>query len=279
MSRCGLDFGTSNSAVALPTGEVLLVEHQSRLSRSVLFFPEDTVEVLAGGGAIERYLEDNAGRFIQSMKTWLPSTTFTRTQIRNRTLLLEELIAIFLRSLRVQASASLSTELDEVVMGRPARFSVDPKADAFAQERLRKAAELAGFQKVSFVIEPIAAALTYEATLKSDELVLVADFGAGTSDLTLMWLGPGRRVKGDRRADVVASGGVYVGGDRFDAAIMKHKLLPYFGQGSTYLVGMKRMPMPTYVLSRLLSWHEMSLIRERSTRELIDQMLKIVHQA
>jgi hypothetical chaperone protein len=79
---CGLDFGTSNSAIALATGEVLRLEHQARLSRSVLFFPEDTLDVLAGGTAIERYLEDNAGRFIQSMKTWLPSTTFTRTQIR-----------------------------------------------------------------------------------------------------------------------------------------------------------------------------------------------------
>lgn len=277
VSVCGLDFGTSNSAVALPTGEVLRLEHpaaQPRLSRSVLFFPEDTQEVLAGGGAIERYLEDNAGRFIQSMKTWLPSTTFTRTQIRSRTLLLEDLISLFLRSLRTRAGEALGSELTEVVLGRPARFSVDPKADAFAEARLRKAAELAGFQKVSFVIEPIAAALAYEATLTRDELVLVADFGAGTSDLTLMWLGPSRRVKGDRRADVVASSGVYVGGDRFDAAIMKHKLLPYFGQGSTYEVGFKRMPIPTYVLGRLLSWNEMSLIREKSTRELIDLMLK-----
>lgn len=272
--RCGLDFGTSNSAVALATGEVLKLDHSSRLSRSVLFFPEDSQEVLTGGGAIERYLEDNAGRFIQSMKTWLPSTTFTRTQIRSRTLLLEELIAIFIRDLRGRASQALGHELDEVVMGRPARFSRDPKADAFAQARLHKAAELAGFKSVSFVIEPIAAALTYEATLERDELVLVADFGAGTTDLTLMWLGPGRRQKGDRRADVVASSGVYVGGDRFDAAIMKHKLLPYFGQGSTYEIGFKRMPIPTYVLGRLLSWNEMSLIRERSTRELIDQMLK-----
>ena len=123
MSRCGVDFGTSNSAVALPTGEVLRLEQESRLSRSVLFFPEDTLEVLAGGAAIERYLEDNAGRFIQSMKTWLPSSTFTRTQIRNRTLLLEELIAIFLRSLRTRASESLGTELTEVVRGRPALSS------------------------------------------------------------------------------------------------------------------------------------------------------------
>ncbi len=277
MTACGLDFGTSNSAVALATGEVILLDPKAvapRLSRSVLFFPEETTETLAGSEAIDRYLQDNAGRFIQSMKTWLPSTSFTRTQIRSRMLTLEELIATFLRSLRTQASQSSGLELDEVVLGRPARFSVDPKADAFAENRLRKAAELAGFRKVSFVIEPIAAALAYEASLTRDEQVLVVDFGAGTTDFTLMRLGPSHRSRGDRRADVIASTGVYVGGDRFDAAIMKHKLLKYFGQGTTYEVGFKKMPIPTYVLGRLSSWNEMSLIREKSTRELIDMMLK-----
>ena len=277
MTVCGLDFGTSNSAVALPSGEVLRIDplaESPRLFRSVLFFPEETKETLAGHEAIERYQEDNSGRFIQSMKTWLPSTSFSRTTIRNSAFSLEELIAVFLRRVREQAAKVHGSSITEVVLGRPAQFSPNPETDAFAQERLRKGAELAGFESVRFLIEPIAAALTYEATLKRDELVLVADFGAGTTDLTLMWLGPSRRVTSNRRADVVASAGVYVGGDRFDAAIMKHKLLPYFGQGSTYLVGMKRMPMPTYVLSRLLSWHEMSLIRERSTRELIEQMLK-----
>ncbi|MBK7862511.1 MAG: Hsp70 family protein [Archangiaceae bacterium] len=276
MPSCGLDFGTSNSAVALSTGEVLRIEPAAdapRLSRSVLFFPEETTETLTGGEAIERYLQDNAGRFIQSMKTWLPSASFTRTQIRNRTLSLEELIAIFVRSIRKRASEAAGVELDEVVCGRPARFSQDPAADAFAEQRLRKAAELAGFRKVTFVIEPIAAALAYEAGLSRDEQVLVVDFGAGTTDLTLMRLGPSHRGGGDRRADVIASTGLYVGGDRFDAAIMKHKLLKYFGQGTTYAVGFKRMPIPTYVLGRLQSWHEMSLIREKSTRELIDMML------
>jgi hypothetical chaperone protein len=277
MTACGLDFGTSNSAVALATGEVLQLDRaadQPKLSRSVLFFPEETGETLAGGEAIERYLQDNAGRFIQSMKTWLPSTRFTRTQIRNRTLTLEDLIGTFLRNLRAQAGRASGLELDEVVLGRPARFSADPKTDAFAEQRLRRAAELAGFRKVSFVIEPIAAALAYEATLTRDEQVLVVDFGAGTTDFTLMKLGPSRRFKGDRRADVIASAGVYVGGDRFDAAIMKHKLLKYFGQGSTYEVGFKKMPIPTYVLGRLSSWNEMSLIREKSTRELIEMMLR-----
>ncbi|MBL8951999.1 MAG: Hsp70 family protein [Myxococcaceae bacterium] len=277
MPACGLDFGTSNSAVALASGEVLRLEPSTdspRLSRSVLFFPEETTETLTGAEAIERYLQDNSGRFIQSMKTWLPATSFARTQIRNRTLALEELIAIFLRRLRQQASAASGTELDEVVMGRPARFSTDLEIDRFAEQRLRKAAELSGFKKVSFVIEPIAAALAYESTLTRDEQVLVIDFGAGTTDLTLMRLGPSHRVHPDRRVDVVASSGLYVGGDRFDAAIMKHKLLKYFGQGTTYAVGFKRMPIPTYVMSRLLSWHEMSLIREKSTRELIELMLK-----
>ncbi len=277
MSVCGLDFGTSNTAIALPSGEVLRIEplaDSPRVFRSVLFFPEETRETLAGHQAIERYQEDNAGRFIQSMKTWLPSSSFTRTTIRNSGFSLEELIAVFLRKVREQGSAAHGSPMTQVVLGRPAQFSAEPEVDAFAQERLRKAAELAGFESVRFLIEPIAAALTYEATLVRDELVLVADFGAGTTDLTVMWLGPSHRANANRRVDVIASGGVYVGGDRFDAAIMKHTLLKYFGQGSTYEIGMKRMPMPTYVLSRLLSWHEMSLIRERSTRELIDQMLK-----
>lgn len=279
MATCGLDFGTSNSAVALPSGEVLRIDPgaaQPRLFRTVLFFPEDTNEVLAGFEAIERYLDDNAGRFIQSMKTWLPATSFTRTQLRNRVLSLEDLIAIFLRRVRTVASELVGEDVNGVVLGRPARFSRTPAADAFAEERLRKAAELAGFSSVSMLIEPIAAALAYEASLKTDEVVLVADFGAGTSDLTVMHLGPSRRGQGERRGDVVASAGVYVGGDRFDSAIMKHKLLPYFGMGSTYDPGQasKRMDMPPYVLSRLLSWNEMSLIREKKTRELIDLMLK-----
>lgn len=279
MASCGVDFGTSNSAVALPNGEVLRIDltaAQPKLFRTVLFFPEDTAEVLAGNEAIERYQEDNAGRFIQSMKTWLPASSFTRTQLRGRTLSLEELIAVFLRRVRTVAAEAAGTEFDDVVLGRPARFSADPKIDAFAEERLKKAGELAGFTNIRFVIEPIAAALAYEARLERDEVVLVADFGAGTTDLTVMRLGPSRREKKDRREDVVASSGVYVGGDRFDAAIMKSKLFPHFGHGSTYLptITGKRMEMPTYVSSRLLSWNEMSLIREKKTRELIEMMLK-----
>lgn len=276
MASCGLDFGTSNSTVALPSGQALPIDPQApspRLFRSVLFFPEEAESVLAGFAAIEEYLERSEGRFIQSVKGWLPSTSFSATQIRNKAYKLEDLVALLLRRIREAAEAAAGTTLEEVTLGRPAVFSPDAAADANAEARLRRAAELAGFRDIRFLIEPIAAALAYEATLGRDELVLVADFGAGTSDLTLMRLGPGRGGARDRRADVVASGGIDIGGDRFDAAIMRNKLLRHFGHGSTYEQQGKHMPIPNHIMGKLLSWHEMSFIRERSTQQLIDRML------
>ncbi len=277
MGSCGLDFGTSNSALALPSGEVLAIDaaaSEPRLFRSVLFFPEGERETYAGAEAIARYLDDGEGRFLQSIKSHLRSASFTATQVRGRTMKLEDLVALLLRKLRERGEALSGGALHEVVLGRPAVFSTDPKLDALAEGRLLRAAEQAGFAKVRFLIEPIAAALAYEAQLKRDELVLVADFGAGTSDLTLMRLGPSRRDRADRRPDVVASSGVYVGGDKFDAAIMKHKLLKHFGAGTTYRETGQRIRIPTHVVNKLLSWHEMSFIRERMTQELIQQMLK-----
>src|SRR5262249_50431015 len=161
---------------------------------------------------------------------------------------LENLVAMVLRRIRELAEKATGTSLDDVTVGRPAAFSANPDDDALAERRLRSASELAGFKNIRFVIEPIAAALAYEATLTSDELVLVADFGAGTSDLTLMRLGPSRRGAADRRGDVVASAGVSIGGDRFDAEMMRHKLLPYFGLGTTYEVMQKRMTVPMAIL-------------------------------
>ncbi len=280
MDACGLDFGTSNTAVALPDGTVVPIDLENaepRLFRSVLFFPEDERTVYAGAPAITRYLEDNSGRFIQSVKSFLHSRSFRATQVHGRTWTIEALVAVLLRRVREAVGASTGAAPEAVVLGRPALFTTEPEADALAEQRLRQAAELAGFQRIQFLIEPIAAALAYEAQLTREELVLVADFGAGTTDLTLMRLGPARRGAEDRRGDVVGSTGVRIGGDRFDAEIMRHKLLPCFGEGTTYRVrGLtdKRLPVPRHVMAKLLSWHEMSFIREKSTQELLELMLE-----
>jgi hypothetical chaperone protein len=274
---CGLDFGTSNSAVALPDGRVLTVDPRAELPqlfRSVLFFPEEETSTFVAAEAIERYLEEGAGRFIQSVKSWLPSKGFHATQIRNRPYKLEDLVALLLRTLKSRAEAEVGAPLSRVVLGRPAVFSPDPELDALAQERLLRAATLAGFEQVELLIEPIAAALAYEATLTRDEQVLIGDFGAGTSDFTLMRLGPSYRDRPSRKEDVVASSGVRIGGDNFDSAIMRHKLLPRFGAGSHYFLGDKRLSMPQHIQSKLLTWHEMSFIREKSTQGLLEQMLE-----
>ena len=276
---CGLDFGTSNTALSLPDGTVLPVapgHHDPRLYRSVIFFPEDEREAFTGAPAIQRYLDDPTGRFIQSVKSFLHSASFRATQIRGRTWLIEDLVALLLRRVREAAAPHTGGAPERVVLGRPALFTTDPEADALAESRLRRAAESAGFTHIQFLIEPIAAALSYESQLTQDELVLVADFGAGTTDLTLMRLGPSRRGQPDRRADVVGSTGVRIGGDRFDAEIMRHALLPRFGAGSTYRVrGLsdKRMPVPQHLMAKLLSWHEMSFIREKSSQEVLELML------
>ncbi|HZH03288.1 MAG TPA: Hsp70 family protein [Myxococcaceae bacterium] len=276
MSACGLDFGTSNSALALPNGTVLPIDpsaDEPRLLRSVLFFPDSERGTYAGAEAIRLYLEEGSGRFIQSAKSWLPSRSFHATQVRGGAVRLEELVAVLLRTIRGRAEKAVGHSLDRVVMGRPAVFSPQPDADALAEARLRRAAELAGFIDVRFLIEPIAAALTYEASLTREERVLVGDFGAGTSDFTLMRLGPSRRGAGERRGDILGSTGVRIGGDNFDGAIMQHTLLPHFGAGSHYRLGSKRLAVPQHIFGKLLSWHEMSFIRERSTQELLHTLL------
>ncbi len=278
----GIDFGTSNTAAAIPgehggPARILEVDpagDDPRLFRSVLFFPEDSSDVLVAGEAIRRYMAEGEGRFLQSIKTFLPSTTFQRTEIRRKSFRLEELIAALLRPLRLRIEADAGAAIERVVFGRPAVFSADPGRDRLAEQRLRDAATIAGFPSPTFVIEPIAAALRYEESLEYDEVVLVGDFGAGTSDFTLMRLGPSRRGGLDRRADVIASSGVYVGGDRFDASIVEHRLLRIFGGGSTYMSMLKRLAIPVWMTRKLVAWHELAFLRERSTMEFLRTALK-----
>src|SRR3954471_690982 len=282
MASVGIDFGTSNSAAAIPgagdgAARVLAIDEaaeDARLLRSVLFFPDGTPTILAGAAAIEAYLRDFEGRFLQSIKTFLPSTAFTRTEIRRKTWKLEQLIALLLTRIREAVVREVGGAPSHLVFGRPAVFSPDPEKDALAQARLAEAVALAGFPEPVFLIEPIAAALRYEESLDRDEVVLVADFGAGTSDFTLMQLGPSRRHALDRRDDVIASSGLYVGGDRFDAAIVEHRLLSLFGAGSTYATMFQRTELPHWMTRKLLSWHELSMLREKSNLDFLENAVK-----
>jgi len=278
-SVVGLDFGTTNSAVA-----VAVTDGEARLAcfgdagnattsfRSILYFPNrdrqasEKPETKAGPDAIDSYLEaETKGRLILSVKSYLASRLFTSTSINGRFYTLEDLIAIILRRLRTAVSEQFAVEASKVVLGRPVRFAgAETEADEkLALERLRAAAELAGFSEVTYEFEPVAAAYQYETQLDHDELVLIGDFGGGTSDFTLAHLGPGRKSTG--RNPVVGTAGVAIAGDTFDSRIMMKLVAPKLGLGSHYVSLGKELPVPVWIFSQLSNWHRTFLLKEPKT--------------
>ncbi len=278
----GLDFGTTNSALAFadstaPRGARLSTFRASRephssertsTFRSVLFFeaPDRGVreDALAGPWALERYRDTGGnGRLLLSLKSFLSSTMFRSTDVYGKTLTLEELVAILLRRLREQVEAQHGPIGDRVVCGRPVRFVGDDGdiSSELPLSRLRQAAGLAGFTDVAFEYEPVAAAKHYESSLDHDELVLVGDFGGGTSDFCLMHLGP------SRDARILATEGVGLAGDAFDGEIIRHVIAPALGAGGNYrsYIEQHTIPIPPWPYERLRKWHHLSFLKSHDT--------------
>jgi hypothetical chaperone protein len=245
----GIDFGTTNSALAFADtagGAPRLVAVDTatgptRTFRSVLYFdpdergPDRRPLAVAGPDAIERYLTNGVGRLIQSAKSYLASRSFTSTSVLHYTYTLEDLIALIVGALVRAAERAEGPLPPRVVVGRPVRFAgadaEAPRADAseddggaeavepYAVGRLRAALAGAGLADVVFEYEPVAAAYHYESRLERDELVLIADFGGGTSDFCVIRVGPGVRARGRRPEDILGTDGVGVAGDAFDSRV------------------------------------------------------------
>jgi len=276
----GIDFGTTNSAIALAVGgEVRLAqfpffESSVDTFRSVLFF-EKAVRTgaipkpVAGPSAIERYLDSNeGGRLIQSLKSFAASRTFHSTQIGFRTYKLEELIGIFLKALRSAVEKQFGPLGNRATVGRPVKFAgaAKPEHERLALDRLRRAYAIAGFEHVDFEYEPIGAAYSYAQRLTSGELVLIADFGGGTSDFSLIELRPGSEHR------IIASAGVAVGGDTFDARIIKHLVSPILGLGTSYRSMEKVLPVPSSLYRKLESWHHLSFLRSPENLRMLESV-------
>jgi hypothetical chaperone protein len=282
----GLDFGTTNSAIAVADAgkEATLAYFGDGLNtttsfRSILYFPPkdrtSTVkaETKAGPDAINSYLDaDTKGRLILSVKSYLGSRLFTSTQINGRYYTLEDLIAIIVRRLRTTVIEQFGVDADSVVLGRPVRFAgAESEVDeTLALNRLRTAANLAGFSEITFELEPVAAAYQYETQLDHDELVLIGDFGGGTSDFTLAQLGPGRKRTG--RNPVVGTSGVAIAGDTFDSRIMMNLVAPKLGLGSHYVSLGKELPVPVWLYSQLSSWHRTFLLKDPKTMAVLREV-------
>jgi hypothetical chaperone protein len=268
MAFVGIDFGTTNSAVAIadPAGDVRLVSLAGApYWRTVLYF-EPSGAMTAGAPAIARYLEtEGEGRLVQSIKSHLASASFQRTYIFGRRWQLEDMVAAYLRQVRAASPVDLGRRC---VVGRPVRYwgAEDDEDDARAVARMREALAKAGFDEVVFEYEPVGAAARYAARLERDELIVVADFGGGTTDFSLIRVGPGR-------GEVLATGGIGVSGDAFDARVIDAVVAPALGRGSRYrdeLGG--EAPVPAWLYGHLRRWHYLSFLKEESTLRLLDRV-------
>jgi hypothetical chaperone protein len=283
----GIDFGTTNSSVALVTpGAPVELASFSFLGasipsfRSVLYIEQIKAangvkrsHSLTGPAAIEHYLlADEKGRLIQSLKSYLSSRMLTGTEVFGRRVRLEELISRILGDLRKQAEKQFNRTIRSAMVGRPVRFvgAESEEDDAFAVERLREAFALAGFDEVRFELEPIAAAYAYEATLDHDELILIGDFGGGTSDFSLIRVGPTIRRRGRTPDDLLGNSGVGLAGDAFDARIVRKLVSPSLGSNSEARSFNKKLPaVPAWIYANLERWHYLSFLRTNNVREIL----------
>ena len=285
----GIDFGTTNSSIAFAScsDEVQLAKFPYLGSltdayRSLLYLQQvkeggaNTLKSWTGPEGIEHYLSaDVKGRLIQSLKSFLSSRTLHSTEVFGRRYTVEDLIARILRDLREKAEHQFGIKIKSAVVGRPVHFvgAENQEDDSYAEGRLRSAFESAGYESVEFEMEPVAAAHFYESTLDHDELIVIGDFGGGTSDFSLVHVGPTVRRRGRVPSDIVGNAGVGIAGDSFDAKIIRHLVSPALGAGSQLRSLGKILTVPNWVYIRLERWHHLSLLRGRD----VLNMLKGVH--
>lgn len=271
----GIDFGTTNSALSIydeQKGEVI----ETVILPSILYFPAvhkptETITYFVGNDAIQQYVKEGMqGRFMKSIKRVLPRSSFVDTRIHSQLYTASDLVTLILKELKAKADHIIGEDCKKAVLGRPVNFDDDnPANDQLAQKRLLKAAENAGFEEVRFQFEPIGAAFAYERSIRKKEKVLVADLGGGTTDFTYVELDPTKTGEKDRRSAILATGGIYIGGDSFDSAFMWEKGTPYFGKGVTYqsMPG-KELEVPLVFFTNICSWEKMNFFQGQ--KNLID---------
>ncbi|HSV36828.1 MAG TPA: Hsp70 family protein [Ramlibacter sp.] len=254
----GIDFGTSNSAIAaLSDGgraELVPMEGAATTLPSAVFFNAEDRSIHFGREAVGLYLAATEGRLMRSLKSLLGSSLLQeKTAVPEGLVSFQDVISRFLAELRHRAERHLGRITDRVVIGRPVHFvDDDPARDHRAQAALEKAAHAAGFREVFFELEPIAAAFDFEQRVVRETLALIVDIGGGTSDFTVVRLGPERAARRDRADDILATTGVHIGGTDFDRKLSIDHVMPLLGLRH---VGPQGREVPSPLFFDLATWH------------------------
>jgi hypothetical chaperone protein len=291
---CGIDFGTSNSSVGVCDAEgarLVSIQGGATSVPTALFFSFDDDSTTFGHEALERYFAREPGRYLRAIKSVLGAKLFDETTpVKQKRYAFGEIIATFLRFLRTAAARSLGAPPTSVVLGRPAFFvDDDPEADAAAERQLGEAARAAGFERIAFQFEPIAAALDYEQSVGAEEIALVADIGGGTSDFSVVRVSPERSRSRDRREDILGFTGVHIGGTDFDRQLAMASVMPALGLHSP--LQRKGLNAPSWYFSDLATWHRINflydqkvlaevrgVLRDSAEPEKIERLLRVLEQ-
>lgn len=276
---CGIDFGTSNSSIAVAhddTVELIAVEGDSVTIPSAIFYSANNYIPLYGRAAMQSFFERKEGRLLRSLKRVLGTSLMKQgTMINGRPIRFEKIIGSFLRNLKEKAEAHTNQTIEHVVMGRPVHFvDNDPAADSRAEAELRTIAEQVGFRHIGFQFEPIAAAFAHETKVSGEKLAIVADLGGGTSDFTIIRLSNKFVRKTDRTSDILANAGVRIGGNDFDKDLSLAAIMPELGYKSVY--GDKRLEVPLKPYYDLSEWSKVNFLY---TTKLIVQTRQMLHQS
>ena len=293
MSICGLDFGTSNTTLGTIAGRepvLTTLEAGQTTIPSAIFYEADGA-VLIGRKAIAAYVEGAPGRLMRSIKSVLGTSLIDETtRLGRQRTSFRDVIAYYLGAVKRRAEQATGRELRDVVHGRPVHF-VDnsPDADRKAERILREIAGEVGFDEITFQFEPIAAAMDYERQISTEEIALIADIGGGTSDFSIVRLGPMRHGKVDRAADILANDGVRIGGTDFDRQLSLGVVMPLFGFGSA----MKRpgLDVPSSYFHDLATWSNINRMydprviadirrvrHDASETVLLDRLIRVVDE-
>jgi hypothetical chaperone protein len=293
MAACGLDFGTSNTTLGVVGRDglprLVALEADATTLPSAVFFDFDSGRMAIGKAAIDAYVAEADGRFMRALKSVLGTGLIDEeTALRGSRIGFRAVIARFLGEVKRRGEAACGATLDTVVHGRPVRFvDGDAAADARAERALAEIAHAVGFRQIAFQLEPIAAAFEYERQIAREEIALVADIGGGTSDFSIVRLGPDRRARIDRGSDILANEGVRIGGTDFDRDLSLATIMKLLGHGSA--MRRRGLAAPNLYFSDLATWSKINFLyapkimtemrdvrRESAHPELLDRLIRVI---
>jgi len=272
-----VDFGTSNSLLNFvsESGKITSVPldiNSNVVLRSLLYTPTKNTWYF-GNEAINEYVShEGEGRFFRSIKKFLPEQSYTGTSVFNKNMNISEMVSVFLNAMRLKANAFTGVSVESIVLGRPALYSMDKDLDKLAQDRMHTAALMAGYKEVIFCPEPIAAGLDYSSVEGKERIVLIADFGGGTSDFTLMKFHGGKY----SQEDILGLSGIFMAGDVLDGVMMRDFISPHFGSKFEYtLPGSQNvLKFPKNLLTKICSPAHITHLKEKDTWEFLQHINK-----